>query len=334
MKTGGTTDALQQVREAFEAVQPSAGLHYRLRHSMQHGQKPTRAGRGVVAVGAVAFVLGAVLAWGAFGRSTPTELMEQPVAAHAPTTATPNTEPALQGHDMACTVATSTDGVMQIASGCRVALPDHGIEVDAWTPTQLRSTSGGVVMHDGLAAFSVEHVVPGATPVEVDVGNGVIRVIGTRFVVRNDHGNGHVDLLEGQIEFIDAGGTRHVEPGQRLHWTAQPRALPKPADHTAPSRSPPQPPTVPTRSLATTLEAVARLRRQQAYDEALAELDAARGGSDRTTRAVLSYERGTLLEAAGRTEQACAHWLGHLRRFSDTGPQDGAKRRSRLECDP
>lgn len=70
---------------------------------------------------------------------------------------------------------------------------------------------------EGEARFSVsERIAPDDLPFTVETEGGVIRVLGTRFVVRTRNNQTQVALEEGMVSVMPANGTREVilQPGQ------------------------------------------------------------------------------------------------------------------------
>jgi len=326
---------IEQARAAFEAIDPPASLETRLRRSLQT-PSASRSGAswwGSVALGTAALVLGVALGWWLKAPSVVVET-ERVVTAPSEQDAAPR-QPSTDGTDPTCAVATGDLGNIIVPARCRYELERFGVEIDAWERTELRTTDVGVAMASGLAAFAVDPVPSDMPPFEVDVGPARIRVIGTRFVVANDGDGGQLDLVEGVVELIRADSVESVEPGQRVSWsTERPPSANEPELEVEPqigSEKENEPAS--TVELSETLRAVARLRRHGDYGAALDRLAALRmGGLDAGARAVVSYERGTLLEGAGRTREACEHWRRHIRRHAEHGPKDAAQRRARLDC--
>lgn len=350
-------EQLPKMRRAFAALEPSNALGARLRASIAGRGRPQpvwSSGPVWVALAMVVFALGTAMGWWLH----PSAAGKQP-SAHAQPAAIEIMSPQ-------CDVHPAGDGTIQVPAGCRVSLP-RGVHVTAWTRTSVRPTPQGLLMRRGVAAFSVETVARGEAAVEIDVGAGLVRVLGTQFVLSNNAEGGHVDLVEGRVEFLRGSEVTSVHPGRRFSWVhdGAPDPSPDPAPRVEPIEPAPsaglgvRPGPPPGRAskhsprpklkhggpantqapldasvLAATLQTVARLRRQRAFEEALAQLKAFDGrGWDRATRAVLSYERGTLLEAADQITQACAHWSAHVLQYPGVGPTDVVSRRARLQCE-
>ncbi|MCH9681673.1 MAG: FecR family protein [Deltaproteobacteria bacterium] len=354
-----TRTQLRDLAQALDAVEPSPQLGARLHATVADRQRPTGGFARLALAGAAVLAVGVAVGWSLRSDRVPVDTVTQAPAGLEPA-ALPDGVKVVSG---SCTVTTSDAGALSLPAGCRVALGPSAMVVDAWSPTTIRPTARGVAMQAGLAAFAVDSVPEGRAPVEVDVGGTVVRVIGTRFVIGAQADAGHLDLVEGRVELVRDGEVLDVEVGRRVSWERG-RPLAVPADTVEPEPEPEQvapeqtdpeqtePPAAPTSTrssdtsvrpgptpddaseqLTAALERVARHRRQRQYDRALAELDAlSKHRWDRATGAVLSYERGTLLEASERTTAACAHWARHLRRFHGVGPADVAQRRERLAC--
>jgi hypothetical protein len=225
------------------------------------------------------------------------------------------------------------DELLRFDAGCRIRLAQPAMEIEIWTPTRLSPITGGVEVREGTAMFSVEHVDDVEHPARVKVSGGTIEVLGTRFAIHQARREGHVDLIEGAIQFrtLD-GGVEAIEAGQRYRWRELvelppdrlPAEVPKPLEPT------------PKSTLDEDLAEVARLRRAGEIDAAIAKLDAlAREQSDRRTLEVISYERGTLVERSATASSACEFWLEHRRSFPG-GRYDVeiARRLEQLECVP
>lgn len=340
----------------------------------EHGQPRRSGPWLRAAIVAGALVLGLALGWRLGPTSSaPTVSQGEPEIEVPSDVASTLASMGLEVLASGCALEPADDEALRVSAGCQLRLSALGVKVDAWAPTTLRRTPAGLAMGEGLAAFAVEPVPAGRRPVEIDVGPAVVRVVGTRFVITNGASLGHLDLVEGRVELVHGSDVVSVTPGRRASWTREGLVEPDPShagadvsptapaalapdhpaspapdhpaapalDHpAAPSQTPavgratePDEPDASAR-LAEVLAEVARLRRQRAYDRALARLESlATDAWDRSTRAVLSYERGTLLEAAGRTQEACAHWARHRARFAGQGPTDVEARRARLACD-
>jgi FecR-like protein len=209
------------------------------------------------------------------------------------------------------------DGVdeLSIARDCRLDLRTPALTMDAWDTTTIARTDDGVRIVEGELLFEVEHVPAGGRRVRIEVAAGAIEVLGTRFAVVQHGDEGHVDLLEGSIAFVDLAGTTHaVEPGRRLRWSQRavillpraPTTKGKPSSAVAPDR------------LDATLDEVAALRRAGRWADAIALLHRARRElKDGAAAEILSYEEGTLRAHEDDAPAMCAYWRGHITRFGD-----------------
>ena len=203
---------------------------------------------------------------------------------------------------------------LAIAGECRLALRTPALTMDAWSSTRIARVDDGVRVLEGELLFAVEPVAPGARRVRVEVAGGAIEVIGTRFAVVQHGDEGHVDLLEGAIAFVDLQGTTHaVEPGQRLRWSQRAVVV----TPRAPVRG--KPSATPTSDkLDATLEQVAALRRASRWADAIALLHRARRElKDGAAAEILSYEEGTLRAHQDDAPAMCAYWRGHVARFGE-----------------
>ena len=331
-------DRVKEAREAFESIEPPARLETRLRRSLREPAATTYGGTwwGSLSVAAAALILGVALGW---WLKAPTEVETQRVVV-APADSKEddaNDGPEIVATDPGCAVAADADGRMVVPARCRVELERFGVVIDAWEQTELRTTALGVAMPSGLAAFAVDPVPAGQPPFEVDVGAARIRVIGTRFVVANETSGGQLDLIEGVVELVHGDEVESVAAGQRVSWSETEAETETETETESENETEAETAGGRVRAevdLSETLRGVARLRRQGDYAAALKQLDGLRAATlDAGTWAVVSYERGTLLEAAGRTDAACEHWRKHLRRHAGRGPGDVADRRARLGCD-
>jgi hypothetical protein len=226
--------------------------------------------------------------------------------------------------------------------------PLEGLAVETSGTAQLRRLPNGVEMVSGWATFDVEPVTSG-TPVEVVVSDGRIQVLGTRFVVFQGPGRGHVDLVEGSIRFVpDDGEPTTLAPGERFTWgaLAPPNEqssieLPDSVDEAPPpvsTRAPPRSAApIPNEPIDVPLDRIAGLRAAGRYAEAvelIRTVDATR--LDPRTAEVLSYEQGTILQDHLQHDAAaCHHWNQHLRRFPRGRYRDRVQsRRAGCETSP
>lgn len=325
---------LRGLASALEELEPSPALEHRIRRGIESGAGTRRDRSWGVVLAVAAFAVGLAIGWWVFSNS----------AAEPPEP--PASEVAARDVATRCVVEPSSGGTMNVPARCRISFSRFGVEVDAWERTVVHETNTGLRIDAGLAAFSVEKVAAGDPPVTVDVGAGTVKVIGTKFVIGNDARGGHLDLIEGQVEFLSGDEVIDVEPGRRLGWTHAHDGMParieavgaidSETSAASPEASEPEPPTSaklkPTRpqpsrtssfDLAAVLSDVARDRRLGEYARALERLAAVpQRGLPEETRVVLSYERGTLLEAAGRSGAACKHWKRHRTRYRDVGATD------------
>lgn len=324
---------MRELDDALAAVPLPRGLQARIAASVE-----ARAGRRqlgmVLLMATAAVVLAFVIGRGSAPVSEPraiaaTEPAEtepaatEPAAIEPAPTATPPTvaEPRWDGRleaEPGC--ALEGDEVVRVRGDCRLTLTSPSLSIDVWGGARLQAADHGVRMVDGVALFHVGRVPPGQPRVRVEVATGAIEVIGTRFVVEQRAGAGHVDLIEGAIELVANDGAVHaIAAGQRLRWDADrvqaaPAAEAGPPQRRRPSARPtPERPAV---DLDAELERVAALRRAGRYDDAIDVLIRLRRELDDPRVAeVLSFEEGTLRTRADRSSEACAFWRGHLARF-------------------
>jgi hypothetical protein len=224
---------------------------------------------------------------------------------------------------------TRTDDRLELAEHCRIRIDRPRMMLDTWADTALRLTPHGVALERGTVLFDVDPV-RGDDPVRVEVPDGEIEVVGTRFVVSARADGGHIDLLEGKIRFHHDDVVLDVEPGRRYAWGSSVADVPG-------STEQPKPPRVeaPLPDLARGLGEVARLRQQGKHAEAVARLHAlGRGVRDRHAREVLSFEEGTLLEKFEPAAVVCEHWERHRRRFgAGSYTAEIGQRRQALDCE-
>lgn len=211
-----------------------------------------------------------------------------------------------------CSVAGTDE--LAVDGDCRLELRTPALTIDAWARSRIVRAGDGVRVLDGELLFAVEKVQPGERRVRVEVAAGAIEVLGTRFAVVQHGDEGHVDLLEGAIAFVDLQGTTHaVEPGQRLRWSQRavvvaPRAVVRGKTSARASSD----------ELDATLERVAALRRAARWADAIAVLHRARRElKDGAAAEILSYEEGTLRAHQDDAPALCAYWRGHVARFGE-----------------
>lgn len=248
--------------------------------------------------------------------------------------------------------ATRGEVELILDGSCRVQTSEPGLTIESRKTTRLRAVEHGVELRHGIALFEVEPVTDGA-PWRVEVPGGAIEVVGTRFsvVVHGDHG--HVDLLEGAIQFVGRDGQVHrVQPGERFRFSAATTV----AAADGPSADEPAAPISPlagdegaplaagellaalgrpdregkargsrgrhararnAEELTRLVAQITELRSQRQYRAAVSLLrDALSKRWDGHTREVLSYELGTILSTQlPNRDDACAHWAEHTRHF-------------------
>jgi len=237
-----------------------------------------------------------------------------------------------------CELSREAD-IITLPAACELSGP--GLRVATLGPTQFSSAGGRLRVLSGDVRFDVEPR-DRATPLALEVSSGIIEVIGTRFLVHEDGARGRVDLYEGRLRFVGHDGAeRFITPGQSHEWGGESpaHASTPPPEDVAP-RKPAASRPAPLRSAADALEISRRATAQRhrgAHAEAARELaEALRAGRwPRATAEVWSYELGTLYaDELGDRATACAHWLGHQKRFGE-GPyaQAVAASMKRLECE-
>jgi hypothetical protein len=344
----------ENVRRKLVAIDEELGrvpLPRGLEARVLEGRAPARLASGwIVLAGAGA---AAVLAF-VIGRHTAPKPEPAGVAAGVdPVAAAPRDPPSDEATHTAprdaCPSSLGAEAATLLPLGCSVALSSPAMAIAAHTPVRIARTDRGVRVLEGDAFFAVETVEPGAPTVQVEVEGGTIEVLGTRFVVHQAGAEGHVDLLEGAIEFTAGDGTRRaVDPGRRLHWAGgaivddgAPVEAMEPdtaGEHPGPRIAPvgegdaAEEPEV---ALDAVLDQVATLRRRGDYREAATLLRDTRASiRDAAASEILSYEEGTLREHYQAQEAACAFWRGHMRRFGESGRYATAVtgRLSRLGC--
>lgn len=252
-----------------------------------------------------------------------------PAPAPLPGVAVAETED-FQVHDPACRTR-SDSGALELGGGCVVRM--HGLDADihTWSGARLQREDEELRILEGEVLLNVAPVRTGP-PVRVHVSHGTIEVLGTRFRVLQDGGGGSVELLEGSIRFVDEQGrVSMLVPGDRHDWGASALSSTPTADADAAEedieieedpvarpdtsvRKRVRPPVAPAREI---IAQVARLRASGDYQGAANRLSRAlRERRSRRTKAVLSYELGTILARhVGDPEAACQHWRRHLDRY-------------------
>lgn len=300
------------------------------------------------AVPALAFAAGVVLMWAWSGRHSvePVESRDVAVATHAaPASATLPWSPTpgwanLAVEDGDC--RWSQDGsAITLATSCRARLDQPAMTIEVWRGARLEPYDDGVRVHEGLLAFSVDRVAPSGRPARVAVSGGIIEVLGTRFVVDQTKRRGHVDLIEGAIQFHGAGDhIEAIDPGHRFSWAtpvsrtvadAKPTSSAGGGDRGSNRTGSSTPEPV---DLSGVLAEVARLRRRGEDTAAIAKLDELdQRALDRRAREVISFERATLVERSASTEAACDAWTAHQTRFASGRYQADVERRLlQLRC--
>jgi transmembrane sensor len=102
---------------------------------------------------------------------------------------------------------------VKLADGSQVVL-NFATELDV----HIDEKSRRVTLRKGEALFSV---VGGKGPFIVEAGDGEVRVLGTRFQVRNEASNVAVTLIEGHVavERPERGQSVQINPGEQLRFT-------------------------------------------------------------------------------------------------------------------
>lgn len=173
-----------------------------------------------------------------------------------------------------------------------------------------------------------------AEPFRLAVSAGVITVLGTVFEVEQGDEAGRVDLTSGSIRFDwnDDRQSQTLSPGESLEWGRAEE--PPPSDEVEP---PPAKRKAKRkrgaveikRDLGEALAHVYSLRSQKRYDEAIAVLEEtlSEGDFNRSGRAKLSFEIGTLLQLKGAPmKKRCAHWKRHQRRYPGSDQAEAVSR--------
>ncbi len=227
------------------------------------------------------------------------------------------------------------EGAIQLDGFCRVRLAALGVVLTTRSGTRVAKTPDGVRVVRGNAEFEVAPVAPGHPPFRVLVDGGAIEVMGTRFIVDQRDGSGHVDLLDGKIRFVHPDGSvTNIQPGARFGWLPAASVAPAvaPADEPLAAAPPPAPkPAIrrdpPRPDPAPTIERIRALRAERRYREAaslIEQLETQRW--DARTGEILSYEHGDILEHLGDPSAACKHWRTHLARFPRGDYRNAAER--------
>jgi hypothetical protein len=336
---GVGSEQLHALASALDRVAPPADLRHRVIKAAAARRMPPRRGWMVPVL---AFAAGVLATWWLVPRST--TATPEPVTA----VAIPIAEPAtVVAPSVAAECARPLDAEpVAIAAPCRFEIAELGVVVDVWDAARMSRRGRTLVLDHGAVTFDVAPVGE-QPPIEVDVGAGSVRVIGTRFEIQSSGARGHLDLIHGRVQFHGRDGVVHeVEAGTRFSWArdeASHAAPAEPAPATAPRRAPAgkstavESPTVESPAvddLQALLDQVARRRLAADYREAEALLRGAlaRIGNEGTAE-VLSFELGTVLEL-GAPARACEHWRAHARRFvGGTSMRRTSTHLARLECD-
>ena len=235
-------------------------------------------------------------------------------------------------------------GPLQMEGACEVTLETPPVRVHTLEGTRVSIDGHRAVLERGGALFEVAPLEDSSF--EVSVPSGTITVVGTRFQVRVDGDDGHVELFEGIIDFTPRSGERvRLEAGQRIDFGLQDSSSEVVEDEEPAARTPPKreasaghrrKASHPSRSVAGLIDEVAALRARGEYRAAAARLEAAlaESGWDRRAAEVLSFELGTILTRhIGDATRACRHWSAHLERFDGTRYHEAISRhRSQLGC--
>lgn len=313
-------ERVREIDERLADVPLPPGLERRVLATV--GERPSGharilVGAAVLAALVLAFALGLRMRGDA--ASAPASEPTIAIVPHPITVSTNDVPTIVRAWDGALALDPTCEGdvdgdVVRVDAGCRMTLDAPALAVEAWGPARIVRARDGLRLLDGRIELAVEHVRAGEPRVRVEVDAGAIEVLGTRFSVVQDGTDGHVDLLDGAIVFVDREGTEHaVRPGQRLTWASGHVVVP------APTRGP-KPSTARASSLDldATLDEVAALRRAGRYREAIGVLrDARREHGDGRGAEILSFEEGTLREHDDDAAAMCAFWRGHLGRFPD-----------------
>jgi hypothetical protein len=222
---------------------------------------------------------------------------------------------------------------------------------DEWTlagGAEVARAGGGARLLHGKVQFHVQHRT--STPFYVRVSHGEVRVVGTRFEVRQAAEGGSVSVSEGTIDFVWLdGSTERVPAGRTLYWPKEAdrlehagSATPVPPAADAPLRPPVHDAGSKTvaraesasesSDLERVMDRLLQLKSQHRFPEvvALLETTLATGRLGGVQQERLSYELGLALEASGRS--ACAHWKRHVQRFG-TGAHGSALTERLKKCE-
>lgn len=340
-----TDDFLRRLREldATHAGRPvPAGLEARALARLREAHTRRRARPWTRQALALGFVAGAVAALFLARALMVPDAARPVIASGAPTTTARPDAVTLELAGMTMTsrpcAPTREAAVVALPAACQLA--GDGVHLATIGPSRLSDEAGRLRVLSGAVRFEVEPR-DRAAPLTIAVSGGVIEVVGTRFLVREDGARGDVELFEGRLRFIGAdGAVWRIEPGERHAWGAliPPAAEPATSPQAAtPAKDPRRP--NPGRRAAEAQEISRRVtahRHRGAHAEAAHELEAAlrAGGWPRETAEVWSYELGTLRsDELGDRAAACAHWRGHLRRFArGTYAPAVTAAMKRLEC--
>jgi hypothetical protein len=349
------TDLLDRLREADSHLRNTPVPHsvdMRMRERLAEGSRDKRRFSPWVpglsfAAGALAVTVGVLV-----GQPRAPEVLPAPSApvaaapAAARTLAAPAAEPLMLAgfavHTPRCDATPAGDG-LQLAGSCTAQLEDARITVETTRSARLSRTDDGVALVDGRARFSVGKRAATDAPAVVHVGDSRIEILGTEFVVERTGESASVHLEEGRIRLVTPTGTRELLPGDAASFVTVTAKAPapsatatrKPVAPAAAAPAPPQPVATPAASpaaraletmdpvdsaeLSVVLRDVAALRGAGRYADAVAHLDTllSRPLPSRTAE-VLSFERTTLLERAGRTSaEICDAARAHSARFAD-----------------
>lgn len=322
-------DALARHDAALRRAQPSATFDRRMRELIRRPAGTPRIWTPLVAAALALLVLGSVYGLLRRGPGFEGPASSRPVAGLI--------SPEMIDGAGACQ-RDFEEARIDLRGRCTVELEASGVTIRTWTRAQIEARSDGLIVREGLVMIDVEPVPAGHAPVRVGVTGGSIEVLGTRFVIYEGVVGGEVELLEGKIRLArEDGQVQELQPGDRARWSRPTRTpeeteetpvvepdvesadAPEPAPEPTPRRGerPPPEPSVSQDALNHTLVEVARLREGGRYRQALAQLRQLRRTTElpRRLAEVVSFEEGSLLEAAGSTDQACAHWIDHRRRF-------------------
>lgn len=323
-----TDDFLRRLREldATHAGRPvPAGLEARALARLREAHTRRRARPWTRQALALGFVAGAVAALFLARTTMVPEAARAVIASGTPVTAARPDALKLELAGMTLTsrpcAPTREVAVVALPAACQLA--GDGVHLSTIGPSRLSDEAGRLRVLSGAVVFEVEPR-DRAAPLAIAVSGGVIEVVGTRFLVREDGARGEVELFEGRLRFIGAdGAVRRIEAGERHAWgdpippAAEPAISPQAA---APAKALRRPSSARRGAQAQEISRrVTAHRHRGAHAEAARELEAAlrAGGWPRETAEVWSYELGTLYsDELGDRTAACTHWRGHLRRYA------------------